>query len=98
MMREMNLSEDTCTMDNVLLAAGRLSAYGMKIVESQYVQPVPKIQMASNFEWCSDEFRQDMNNWLLKRFGTKCVAYMLGKDTIVMHPSHARQLRIECAP
>ena len=66
---------------------------GMKIVVSQYIVPVPKLQLSIDFNECSPEFKADMNAWLLEKFGTYLPTYVIGNHTIVMHPKHLEQLK-----
>lgn len=61
-----------------------LDLFGVRIVESPYVQPVPKIQVDPALRWISDECRRDVNRFLLETFGTKEVAY-------VIDPSYLRR-------
>ena len=30
---------------------------------------VPKIQISPDFKWCTDEFRDEMDGWLIRMFG-----------------------------
>lgn len=66
---------------------------GMRIVESPIIQEVPKLQLSANFTACSEAVKSSMNNWLRERFGTYMPAYVIGRDTVVMHPTHAAMLR-----
>jgi hypothetical protein len=65
---------------------------GMKIHVSPLIQPVPVLRLHPDVP-CSDAFRADMNNWLLKMFGKKDVAYMLGDGRVVLSPKHYAMLR-----
>ncbi len=64
------------------------------------VRPVPKLQIRSDFEWVTDNFRAEMNAYLLERFGTKQVAYiidpgalkMFGRQMIVVSPEALARL------
>jgi hypothetical protein len=80
--------------------------FGMRIVESPHIVPVPKIQVSPSFKWCSEECRREMNAFLLDTFGTKEVAYIIdssylsplgfpgrGMDTLVVNPKHVAMLR-----
>lgn len=67
---------------------------GMKVVQSSIIQEVPKIQLRSDFDACSEKAKREMNNWLRERFGTYLPCYVIGGNTIVMHPKHAAKLRI----
>ena len=66
---------------------------GMKVVVSPYIKPVPVLQIAHDFIWCSDEFRAKYNAWLLERFGTFEPTYMIGRDTIAMSPRTSAMLQ-----
>ncbi|MEN6540851.1 MAG: hypothetical protein ABFC67_14685 [Mizugakiibacter sp.] len=67
----------------------------MKIVVSPLIKPVPVLQIDPHFKWCTDEYRAKHNAWLLERFGTKEVAFVLNGDTIAVSPQHAAMLRAE---
>lgn len=66
---------------------------GMEIVASSLIQEVPKLQLSANFTACSDAMRASMNSWLRERFGTYMPAYMIGRNTVVMHPKHVAMIR-----
>ena len=79
----------------------RSPLFGFKIVESPS-RIKPKIQLSPKFD-CSDEFRRDMNAWLLDMFGERDdslirpgFAYMFG-NTIVMRPEMCAMLSNTCA-
>ena len=61
------------------------SIFGMKVMTSSLVQPVPVLQLSHDFAACTEQFKSDMNKWLLDKFGTKEVAYVINKDTIVLN-------------
>lgn len=58
---------------------------GMKVTTSALVRPVPVLQISPGFDACTDEFRAEMNHWLLEMFGTKDVAYVIGGDKLVLN-------------
>lgn len=60
---------------------------GLKVVVNEYIKPVPYLQIAPDFKWCSDEFRAKHNAWLLERFGAYDPVYMIGRDTAVVSPA-----------
>ena len=68
---------------------------GMRVVESPHIAEVPRLQLSQNFTACSDKMKREMNAWLLEKFGTYLPVYVIGSDTIVMHPEHAAMLRKE---
>ncbi len=67
--------------------------FGMNVMTSSLVRPVPVLQLAPDFTACTEDFRQEMNNWLLDMFGTREVFYVIGKDTMVMN--HAMLAKIK---
>ena len=71
------------------------SLFGVKIVTSNLVKPVPVLQLSNNFTACTDAFKAEVNQWLLEMFGTKEVAYVIGKDQLVM--SHAMFMELKKA-
>jgi hypothetical protein len=66
---------------------------GMKVIESPYIQEVQRIQLSHAFNDCSIEFKQHMNNWLREKFGTYMPTYIIGGNTIAMHPKHIAILK-----
>ena len=68
---------------------------GMKIVESPLISEVPKLQLSHDFTACSDAMKKHMNDWLRETFGTYLPCYVIGGDTIAMHPRHAAMLRAQ---
>lgn len=67
--------------------------FGMKIMTSAFIRPVPVLQLSPDFNACTDEFKTEMNQWLLEMFGTKDVAYMIGKDTLVLNHVMLAQIK-----
>lgn len=55
---------------------------GIHIVESQFVQPVQKIQIRHDFQWIHDDARNEINTWFLETFGTRHVGYMFDPKAI----------------
>jgi len=72
---------------------GMNTLFGMKLMTSALVKPVPVLQLSPDFNACTDTFKAEMNRWLLEMFGTKEVGYVIGKDSLVM--SHAMLLKIK---
>ena len=74
-----------------------LNFCGMKIIEAP---EYPVLQLSNNFQWCSDDFRADMNMWLLKTFGTRSLvpkgtAYILaGRYAIMRSEGIAKVINI----
>lgn len=66
---------------------------GMRVVESDLIQPVPRLQLSHDFNACSDEMKRHMNSWLLEKFGTYTPGYILFDNTLVIHPEYAAILR-----
>jgi len=93
-MRKMNFGDSqTLTYDKMLLSVAQFGYGGMKVVVSDYLQPVPRIELSTEFKWCSEGFREKQNQWLLKMFGAKDVAYMMNDD-IIMTPIMASELSV----
>lgn len=75
--------------------------FGIKVVESPHVQPVPVLQLSPTFEWCTPEFRAKTNAWLLERFGTMEVAYffnpralgLAGSPGVLLNPKQVAMLK-----
>jgi hypothetical protein len=67
--------------------------FGMNVMTSALVKPVPVLQISPAFKDCSDECREEMNRYLLEMFGTKDVAYMIGKDTLVLNSKMLEDLK-----
>lgn len=65
---------------------------GISIIESPFVQPVPRLQLSHDFDACSPESKASFNRWLLERFGTKDVAYVIGGKVFV-NPKHAALIK-----
>jgi hypothetical protein len=70
--------------------------FGMKVVVSPLVKPVPVLSLRNDVP-CTDEFRAELDRWLLDMFGEKEVMYMLGNNTVVMSPKHNAMLRQEAS-
>lgn len=76
---------------------------GMKVFEAP--PPPPKLQVhdikfSDGTSILSEDFRREMNAWLLGRFGFDERAYLfhdkaiqLGHDTLIMNPKHIAMLR-----
>jgi hypothetical protein len=73
---------------------------GIKVAVSTYVPPeIPVITFdpLRKCAWASEQYRAQVNGWLLKRFGTQQVAFMFdsrkvlgqsGFDGLAIHPDH----------
>lgn len=59
--------------------------FGMNVMTSALIKPVPVLQISPGFGFCTEAFRTEMNSWLLKTFGTKEVAYVIGGNTLVLN-------------
>ena len=66
--------------------------YGFRMIEVP-VRMVPKLQIRTEFKYCSDEFRAEMDSWLLGMFGAeeecpipKDTYFMLGDYGILARP------------
>jgi hypothetical protein len=64
------------------------SFMGFKLIASPFVpDEIPAIQMHPDCDphglWCTPAFRADTNRWLLERFGTKQVAYVLSREQMI---------------
>ena len=68
---------------------------GMRVVSSPFIEPVPKLQLSHDFNACSLEMKAGMNKWLLDRFGTRDVAFLLGNNTVALNPKHLAMLQAE---
>lgn len=66
--------------------------FGLNVVVSPLVQPVPKVQLSPDFDACSPHVKSEMNAWLLDRFGTREVCYVIGGGTLVLSPRHMATL------
>jgi hypothetical protein len=51
--------------------------FGVRVVESRFLEDRPVLQLDPEFKWCSDEFRAKQNKWLLDMFGTQSTAYLI---------------------
>ena len=58
---------------------------GLKVMASTNVKPVPVLQISPAFKDCTDDFREEMNQWLLNIFGTKNVAYVFNDTLFLNH-------------
>lgn len=66
---------------------------GIKICVNPHIRAVPKLQLRSDFTACSDAMRNHMNNWLIQRFGTYIPTYVIGGETVYVHPKNLAILR-----
>ena len=82
------------TPANTISDPFRLDYLGMKIIEAP---EHPVLKLRDDFEWCSEEFRSEMNAWLLDRFGTRSIvpkgtAYVFS-NMAIMNPRDVVCLR-----
>lgn len=72
---------------------GAMDALGIGIVESPLLEPKPKLKLSPGCP-VSDEFRAEMDAWLLERFGTEDPQIVaLPGGVLAVPPSVARALR-----
>jgi len=75
------------------------SLFGLRVLEDRNgLTSVPVLQLSPSFEWCSEEFRQETNRWLLDLFGRKEVAYIFDAKAfwfsgVLISPGAIAQLR-----
>lgn len=69
------------------------SIFGMNVRTSSLVQPVPVLKLSADFKHISDEFRSEIDAWLLDMFGAKEVAYMIGGNTLVLNSEMLNKLK-----
>ena len=69
--------------------------FGMNVMTSALVRPVPVLQLSPDFNACTDTFKAEINRWLLEMFGTKEVMYVIGKDTLVMNHAMLEKVKRE---
>ena len=66
-------------------APAGVTLYGMKVIVSPLMRPVPVLKTSLSFKWCTPAVRAKHDAWLLERFGTRDPGLrMLDDDTIVM--------------
>lgn len=68
------------------------SILGMKVVSSQLIQPVPRLQLSNKCP-CSDVVRDEFNAWLKDMFGTYTPLYVIG-DKVILSPKHMAMLKL----
>ena len=64
---------------------------GMEIRVSPLITPIPKIKMSPTFTHCTSKAREEMDSWLLARFGLKENIIQMG-NTIFVSPAVFKQL------
>lgn len=67
---------------------GLQTLYGKRI---QILQPTPKIQVSTRFEWITEDCRKKMNSFLIGRFGfheQKDEIYELVASNTLIMPEH----------
>ena len=69
-------------------------AYGYRVKVSNFLEPKPKLKLSPSV-LMSAEFRAEMDDWLLKRFGKKTECYLIG-DELIVSPETYEQLLKEC--
>lgn len=70
--------------------------YGIPLVTSPFITPVPKLQISKDFEeYLEPEALEEFNAWLLDMFGTYSPIYILdGANRIAMHPDLAKEYNV----
>lgn len=77
--------------------------FGMKIVTNPSIpENEPKIKLSNDIE-LPEKFRKDFNAWLLERFGTNRVFYVIDSSAkfgfcgsqILIHPNNEQIMRVE---
>lgn len=69
--------------------------YGLRIVESPVIGPVPRMQVSKAFsEVQSPELVASTNAWMKEFFGMYEPVYLLNGDSIAMSPKRAAMLRL----
>ena len=66
--------------------------FGLEVRTSPLVQPIPKLQLSLQFNDCTDSFKAEMNKWLLDKFGTKDVFYVVDNKKLVLNHETLRKL------
>lgn len=56
---------------------------GMKVVVNDHLTTQPKLQLSPGFNACSHQFKQEMNAWLLEKFGTREHMFRVGNTIVV---------------
>lgn len=81
------------------------SFMGMKVITSPLVPselPVITFDPLRKCSWADEDYRAEMNSWLLTRFGTQQVAFFFntrallgsgGFDGLALNPRHAAMLK-----
>lgn len=69
-------------------------AHGYHVNVSNLLKPKPKLKLSTSVP-VSVEFRAEMNDWLLKRFGEVCECHLIG-DELIVSPETYEQLLKEC--
>ena len=69
---------------------------GMKIHEAP-VKFIPKIQISETFNACSDDFKKDMNLWLLDKFGVNEISPIKKGEVFIMRDHGMAVMRPETA-
>lgn len=74
---------------------GYESLFGLKIVESHNIFPVPRMQVSAEFERLqSPELVAETNKWMHEFFGTYLPVYIYNGENIIMSPKHMAMLRL----
>lgn len=66
-----------------------------EIVDEFLLPQEPVLQLDPSFKFCSQEFRDELNEWLLKRFGTIPVAYSFEDKLLISSAMEARLMAMD---
>lgn len=66
---------------------------GFQIVQSHHIRPlIPKLELNPDFEYCTSEFRGEINDWLYEMFGGRGMLFYRAGDKIITHPDNVNAL------
>lgn len=71
---------------------GAMDLMGISIIETPLLEPKPKLKLSPACP-VSDEFRQEMDAWLLEMFGTEAPEVYQSSLGVHVGPSLAKALR-----
>jgi len=66
----------------------------MRIIKSAYLQQLPAVQISPDYDGGTDEGMAEMNAWLLKMFGKKDRALVIGDTVFVSHEAYNKMLAL----
>lgn len=71
-----------------------MSFMGFEVIISDLMpDEIPRLKICEHMPWCGPEVRAETNAWLLDRFGTTPVAYMLSGNKLVLGAKNAALIR-----